>query len=210
MNPFIYLLIALAIATTLGYFKGRKKNRRIGGMIGEAAEKILTPEKKEYVNIGGTLGHNFTYTLDKPFTEAKGTFTLLPRHSVLYLPLSLLITRHDRFYLHLFSSRELQGEGHIIAKKYYPKMRVDIKGIDKLKRDTAQTREGEFILLWDNPHLEAKMRTLLEDTEGIDTLLHFCCYRDNRVFFIHSIPKEPQLEQLLKGIYQKLPEFIKK
>ncbi|WP_319416851.1 hypothetical protein [Marispirochaeta aestuarii] len=210
MNSLIYLLIALAVATTLGYYKGRKKNREIGGMIGTVTEEILSPREKEYVNIGGTLGHNFTYQLDPPFKEAKGTFTLLPRHSVLYLPLSLLITRHDRYYLHIYSSRELQGECHIIAKRYFPKMRVDIKGIDKLKRDTVQTREGEFILLWDNPRLEAKMRTLIENTEGIDTLLHFCCYRDNKVFFIHSIPREPRFRQLLSGIYAGLPEFMKK
>jgi hypothetical protein len=204
MNPYIYLLIALAFATTLGYLAGKEKNKAIGKMIGAAAEKVLAPEDTEYINIGGVLGHNFTYKLNAPFTEAKGTFTLLPRHSVLYIPLSLLISRHDRFYLHLFT----EGEGHIIAEKYYPKMRVDIAGVEKLKRDTATSGEKRFIILYDNPRLEKNLRTLLENIEGTEHLLHFCCYRGNSNFFIHVIPKAATLEPLLDGIYRQLPEMM--
>ncbi len=210
MNPYIYLLIALAFATTLGYLVGKEKNKAIGKMIGDAAEKTLAPEDTEYINIGGVLGHNFTYKLNPPFTEAKGTFTLLPRHSVLYIPLSLLISRHDRFYLHLFTDSDLQGEGHIIAEKYYPKMRVDIAGEDKLKRDTLTAGGKNFIILYDNPRLEKSLRALLESLENTGHLLHFCCYRGNRNFFIHVIPKAETLEPLLSGIYRQLPEMMKK
>jgi hypothetical protein len=209
MNPLIYLLIALAVATTIGYFNGRKTNRLLGALIGATSEKVLDPSETEYVNIGGTLGYNFTFKLTDPFTEAKGTFTLLPRHSILYLPLSFLITRHDRLYLNIFTGKKLMGEGHIIDSAYFPKMRVDIKGIEKLKRDTGRAGRKEFILLTDNPHLEQKLRALLAETEGTEDLLHFCCYSDNRTFFIHAVPKVPSLEPLLAGIRGKLPGMIR-
>jgi hypothetical protein len=210
MNPSIYLLIALAFATTLGYLSGKRKNKALGEMVGQEAEELLKPRETEYVNIGGVMGHNFTFKLDDPFTEAKGTFTLLPRHSILYLPLSLLISRHDRFYLTLFSHRDLLGEGHIIAEKYFPKMRVDIAGMDKLKRSRFSRDGIAFILLYDNPHLEKKLTALLEEAPSLEHLLHFCCYGNNRNFFIHLIPRKETLKPTLEGIYRQLPEMMKK
>lgn len=211
MNPYIYLLIALAFATTLGYLAGREKNRKIGRMIGSAAEKVLQPAETEYINIGGALGHNFTFGMKSPYTEAKGTFTLLPRHSVLYLPFSLLISRHDRFYLHLFTEVDLLGEGHIIAEKYFPKMRVDIAGMERLKRERMSAGGCAFILLYDNPHLLKRLRLLLEEIAEPEAgdLLHFCCYRDNRNFFIHLIPRAATIEPLLKALFRQLPGMMK-
>jgi len=209
MNSYIYLLIALAFATTLGYLSGKKKNKRLGEMVGSSVEDILQPEETEYVNIGGVMGHNFTFKLKAPFTEAKGTFTLLPRHSILYLPLSLLISRHDRFYLTLFAARDLLGEGHIIAEKYFPKMRVDIAGMEKLKKTSFQKEGKNFIILFDNPHLEKRLTALLEETVTTEDLLHFCCYGKNRNFFIHVIPRKHTLASLLEGIYQQLPGMMK-
>ena len=209
MNPNIYLLIALAFATTLGYMVGKKKNKALGEMVGRTVEELLAPKETEYVNIGGVMGHNFTFALREPFTEAKGTFTLLPRHSILYLPLSLLISRHDRFYLTIFSKKELLGEGHIIAEKYFPKMRVDITGMEKLKRTTFIKDGISFIILFDNPHLEKKLTGLLEESATAQHLLHFCCYGNNRNFFIHLIPRKETLEPLLSGIVRKLPGMMK-
>ncbi|ADK82074.1 hypothetical protein [Sediminispirochaeta smaragdinae] len=209
MNSYIYLLIALAFATSMGYLHGRKRNKQLSVMIGEVCERLLKPKDTTYVNIGGVLGHNFTYQLEEPFSQAKGTFTLLPRHSLLYLPFSFLITRYDRFYLHIFTTRQLKGEAHIIAKRYFPKMRVDIAGIETLKREEFEIEGRQFILLWDNPKLEPMMKALLESSEGIEDLLHFCCYRDNNNFFIHAVPKEQSLAGLLAGIYNVLPSMMK-
>lgn len=209
MNPVIYLLIALAFGTTLGYMSGKKKNKLLGETIGRTVEDLLNPVKTEYVNIGGVMGHNFTFALKTPFTEAKGTFTLLPRHSILYLPLSLLISRHDRFYLNLFTEKDLLGEGHIIAEKYFPRMRVDIAGVDKLRKATVLKDNISFILLFDNPHLEKRLTGLLEDTPMVKDLLHFCCYGKNKNFFIHLIPRKETLAPLMEGIYRHLPEMMK-
>ena len=209
MNPVVYLLIALAFATTLGYMSGKKKNKLLGEMIGRRVEEILNPEETEYVNIGGVMGHNFTFTLKAPFTEAKGTFTLLPRHSVLYLPLSLIISRHDRFYLTLFTAADLLGEGNILAEKYFPRMRVDIAGIEKLKKTTVSKDGHDFILLFDNPHLEERLTGLLEGISEVKDLLHFCCYGKNRNFFIHLVPRKESLAPLLAGIYRHLPTMMK-
>ena len=113
MEPYITPLILLALVTTGGYFWGRKKNRWIGAWIARETEAALQPRETEYVNIGGCIGYHLTYALAAPFREAKGTFALLPRHSLLYLPISFLIRRHDRFFLQLFTDERLPGEAHI-------------------------------------------------------------------------------------------------
>jgi len=96
-NYLLFAIAALGVATTIQYFFGLKKNRWLGKTMSVQAENLLAPKNKEYVNIGGAIGHNFTYKLREPWKEAKGTFTLFPRHSLLYMPFSLLIGGSDRF-----------------------------------------------------------------------------------------------------------------
>ena len=92
MNPFLLAgIIALAIAATGAYFFGRRKNKALAGIMSKEAEKVLHAKSTEYVNIGGSIGYNFTYKLPEPWTEAKGTMTFMPRQSLLYVPFSYLI-----------------------------------------------------------------------------------------------------------------------
>ena len=135
MEPYILPLILLALCTTAGYFWGRKKNRWIGAWIARETEAALQPRETTYVNIGGCIGYHFTYALAAPFREAKGTFALLPRHSLLYLPISFLIRRHDRLYLQLFTDERLPGEAHILREDYYQKEKDRIAGAEAMRRD---------------------------------------------------------------------------
>ena len=67
-----------------------------------ALEELLKPGNTNYVNIGGSIGYNFAYSLSGDWTKAKGTMTLNARHSLLYLPFSLLLGVRDRFYVNIF------------------------------------------------------------------------------------------------------------
>jgi hypothetical protein len=88
-------------------------------------------------------------------------------------------------------------------------MRVDIAGIEKLKKTAVSKAGHNFILLFDNPHLEERLTVLLEDTTEVRDLLHFCCYGKNRNFFIHLVPRKESLVPLLEGIYRHLPSMMK-
>lgn len=206
----IYLLpiIILALITTLGYFRGRKKNRWISGWIGKECEQVLKPKKSEYVNIGGTIGYNFTYTLSTPLKEAKGTFTLLPRQSVLYFPISLLISRHDRFYLHIYAAKKLLGEGHIIRESYLPKMRVQIAGIESMKRDVVIRGGQRYVVLWKQSVLEQPLKRLLNEFAYPEDLLHFCSYKDTKAFFFYLIPRNNHIASHLKAFSKSLDAFL--
>ncbi len=211
MPVYVYILIILALAATYGYFRGRKKNQWMCGWISRELEDVLKPRDKDYVNIGGTIGYNFTYKLRPPLTEAKGTYTLLPRQSILYFPISKLIARHDRFYMNIFVSWKLAGEGHIISEYYFKHMRTPIAGMNKMKRETAEIGGRRFILLWDKGSVSTPLKKLLESLPNPEILLHFCCYRDNNTFFLHLVPKsQASFGALLRAFYERMEGFTQK
>jgi hypothetical protein len=199
VEPYILPLIVLALVTTAGYFWGRKKNRWIGGWISKETEAALHPEDTRYVNIGGTIGYHFTYALKSPFKEAKGTFSLLPRQSILYLPLSLLIRRHDRFYLQIYTDRELLGEGHILQEDYYHKDRGRIIGGERMRQERILIGGKPYVLLCDDRKLEQPLKRFAEGVVGGGGhFMHFCCYPQNRNFFLYLAPVQGQVEPLLR------------
>jgi len=209
VEPYIVPLILLALVTTGGYFWGRKKNRWIGAWIARETEAALRPKETEYVNIGGCIGYHFTYALAAPFREAKGTFTLLPRHSLLYLPISFLIRRHDRFYLQIFTDERLPGEGHILREDYYLKDKDRIAGAEAMRRDRVVIGTKAYVLLWKHSGLDRRLRRLLERLEGRgETLLHVCCYPGNRNFFLYIAPVHGRLEPLLRTAVEELKTWL--
>ncbi|GAB1483870.1 hypothetical protein MASR2M78_26860 [Treponema sp.] len=207
MNLYIFPLIALALFAVLRYFRGNKQNRWLSGCISAETEAILNPKDTNYVNIGGSIGYNFTYQLSAPLKEAKGTFALIPRHSAFYLPVVFLVGGKDRYFLTIYSKEKLIGEGHIIEEKYFSKISETIDGIAKLKRDRVSRGKKNYILLWDNPKLEAKLKELIQTVEQSELLRHFCCFRDNSNFYLFMQPKKDGVTAVLGSIYPQFKKF---
>ncbi|GAB1455442.1 hypothetical protein MASR2M48_07490 [Spirochaetota bacterium] len=99
--------------------------------------------------IGGTIGYNFAYSLSGDWTRAKGTFTLNARHSLLYLPISLLLGIRDRFFVNIFTKNKFKGEAHAVAASYLGKAHID--GVDAMQRRDVRIGEHTFALLWRGP-----------------------------------------------------------
>ncbi|AEJ19796.1 hypothetical protein [Gracilinema caldarium] len=210
MNWYILPLTLLALYAVFTYFRGMKKNKWVSGFIASETEAILKPKNTEYVNIGGAIGYNFTYTLQEPFTTAKGTFALIPRQSAFYMPVVLILGGKDRYYLTIFTSKKLIGEGHIIEARYFNKISKTITGIEKLKQDRIQKGKRTFVLLWDVPKLEEKLHRVLDEAEEYQLLKHFCVYRDNSNFYIFMEPKRHGIEALLGSVYKNVSLFWEK
>jgi hypothetical protein len=210
-SSYIVPVIVLALLTTLVYYRGRKKNRWISAWISREAEEALKPLDTNYVNFGGVIGYNFVYKMKKPFREAKGTFTLLPRHSLFFIPISFLfLSRHDRYYLQLYVEGRLAGEGHIIARSYFSRAARMIIGIEELQKADADCGGKRYILLWKGRGMEESLRRLLSGLRYPQLLLHFCCYSENKNFFLYMKPVRRELGALLESYLPELkPFFIK-
>ena len=207
MSYYVIPLILLALVAVFTYYRGTRKNKWISGFIAKETEAIFKPKDTEYVNIGGAIGYNFTYKMKAPYTEAKGTFTLIPRHSAFYLPVVFMVGGRDRYYLTLFVKEKLAGEGHIIEERYFSKISKTITGIEKFKRDRVEREGKAYVLLWDAPKLEERLKNFLGVAEHPESLKHFCCYRGNSNFYFFIEPKRDEITALLGSLYPELPKF---
>lgn len=135
MNNTIIILALLAGLVSLQYWRGRKINLSIIRRLANELERILQPVEKEYIWIGGYVGVIAEYELKKKeFSGVKATISLLPRHSFLYFPFSLLIGRRDRVYLLIKSGQKLTSRVHLKPGKRARKPAQ----VEDLEHDTVQ------------------------------------------------------------------------
>jgi len=208
MNDFLlFAIIFLGLSATIQYFFGVKKNRWLGKTMSAQAEQVFEPKETEYVNIGGAIGYNFTYKLREPWKEVKGTFTLFPRHSLLYMPISLLIGSSDRYYLNLFTSRKLAGEGHIIEKKHLGKAKIE--GIEEMHKEEIQRNGITFYLFWRHAELKEALLKTLDAMPDPAFLAHFCCFDENKTFFLYLKPPKGNIAGNLKAFMQTCPQYFR-
>ncbi|MGD9938789.1 MAG: hypothetical protein AB7T74_03185 [Clostridia bacterium] len=209
MNPLgLTAIIILAAVATGAYFYGMKKNRWVVGRLSKDIEEVLKPVSTNYVNIGGAIGYNLAYALPAPFTNAKGTITLSPRHSLLYLPFSFLIGVRDRFFINIFTKKKLRGEGHIVEAAYLRRAKID--GIDSMQRQDSRKDNKNFVLLWRGADLSTELDKLLQALPDAARIRHFCAYPETKTFFIYANPLKGQTKDNLEAIFKRLPGFLEK
>lgn len=208
MNNFLlFAIIILGAGATIQYFFGVKKNRWLGKTMSTQAEQIFNPKETVYVNIGGAIGYHFTYKLVEPWKEVKGTFTLFPRHSLLYMPISLLIGSSDRYYLNLYTDRKLVGEGHIIERNHL--RRAKIEGIEEMQKEEIERAGRTFYLYWRYGNLKDVLARTLDAMPDTASLAHFCCFDDNKTFFLYLKPSKGNIAGNLKEFIQICPQYFR-
>ncbi len=89
------LLFVISLILVWGYHWGVKTNRALMSEVAAVLEEALTPECKEYTLLGGVIGFRARYETEKAGT-VRALFTTLPRQSLLYLPVSLMMGQTDR------------------------------------------------------------------------------------------------------------------
>jgi len=207
MNPyFISALVVLAIVSTTAYYLGTKKNKWIVASISKQLEEALKPKSTNYVNIGGVIGYNFSYALPAPYTNAKGTITMSPRHSILYLPVSRLLGVSDRFFVNVFTKKKLKGEAHIVDQRYLRK--ANIAGLESMERRDVEAGGKRFALLWRKADLSASLESALKSVDDPSSLRHFCAYPETGTFFIHLRPKAGRIADTVQALVKRFPEFF--
>jgi hypothetical protein len=209
MNPVLLAgIIALAIAATGAYFFGRRKNKALAGIMSKEAEKALHSRSTEYVNIGGSIGYNFTYKMAEPWTEAKGTMTFIPRQSLLYVPFSYLIGARDRFYINLYTKKKLAGEGHLLSLDYYRKNGGVIDNKDTLTMEDYWAGSKQMVLLYEDPSIARSLKSLADSMVGIERLRHFCVYPANKTIFLFLHPVAGAVGSVLESIMPRMGMFF--
>ncbi len=113
-------LVGVAVASTLQFFRGRRRNIVLLERSVKELEAGLRPVDKNYTVVGLYVGYTAEYRLrDSLVPRAYAAVTTLPRQSLLYLPFSLATRRYDRVYLVYDLSLKPPGEAHLVRKYTY-------------------------------------------------------------------------------------------
>ncbi len=132
----IISIFLLAGALSYGFYWGYKKNLSIMKETAKLLEEYFTPTRKYYTWIGGVVGFEAQYfLLDGRKIHVK--LILVPRHAILYYPISLLLKRRDKLFFRGKLDLSDIDEKHIIKRlangEVVVEMNPNPKDIKKIK-----------------------------------------------------------------------------
>jgi hypothetical protein len=211
-QPIFFLFIGFSVLLTLGYFWGRRSNRRIYRSVFNDLVDVVKPDDRNFTNIGGAVGFHANLFIKKkgtPFSRVDATITLLPRHSWLYLPISKLIRKYDRLFITLYLKRPPVEEAHLIENKYSKFMGSKIENAHLLHHETVKWKDLDFHLYYHSLEMREKMRSFMRTNPSPGIIRHIALVPEQKKGFIFMIPKPDQVARDFARIYHWLPSVIK-
>jgi len=211
-QPIFFLFIGFSFLLTLGYFWGRRSNRRIYQSAFNDLVDVVKPNDQTFTNIGGAVGFHANLFVKKkgtPFSRVDATITLLPRHSWLYLPISKLIRKYDRLFITLYLKKPPSEEAHLIESNYSKFMGSKIDNAHHLHHETVKWKNLDFHLYYSNREMLEKMRSFIKKNPTPGIIRHIALVPEQKKGFIFMIPKPDQVARYFAPIYHWLPSVVK-
>ena len=158
-GPIFFGILLLAGVTVLQFYRGRRKNLEILEKSIRILEEALRPKSKEYTVIGIYVGYHAKYLVDRGgVRELDTTVVLLPRQSLLYIPIAIMTSRFDRLYLVFKLSRAPYAEAHLVRKGYYRLgVKRAIKNFESMVRESVEIRGVRYYLLYTSRSMAEKL-----------------------------------------------------
>ncbi|HOD36601.1 MAG TPA: hypothetical protein PLR20_12345 [Syntrophales bacterium] len=209
-QPLFFLFIAFSLFLSLGYYWGRRRNKNIFLSAFNELVEIVKPDEQKFTNIGGTIGYHANLFIKKkgPVSQVDATITMLPRQSLLYMPISKLIMRHDRLFVTLYLTRTPSGEGHLIEKKYAAFRGPKIINADMLNREEIRWGDLDFILYHENLKIRDQLAKLMKDLPAPGNLRHIALIPREKKGFIFAIPKMKEVGKDFGPVYRWLQKIL--
>ena len=190
-------IVALTIITAVAGFRGQRQNRALAVQIGQILEASFDPIAKEYRNIGGVVGYHLNYDLAPPFKKLQGTLTFLPRHTILYLPISRSLGRRDALHLTVYMEAMPAGEGHLVDAATFRRGWIPIEHVEEMDRVTEVFPGREFVILSYNRLLQDRMKEFAGRLADVPGLRHVGCYGYSNCY---AVLLEPDPATLLSSL----------
>ncbi len=194
---FFALFVAVSLALVAAFYWGVKKNISKAKNVASFLEDAFSPRDQTYTWLGGVIGFYAEY--DVPgFKKVTATLRLVPRHSVLWLPFSLLAGRRDTLEVLFYLNCPVKDEFHIIRKgAYRPRI---------LNKDLYCEDQESGGVLWrlcfSSKRPCGKLKRVVEPVEPM--LLHAALTREKRVLYLRLRAGEPSRLSALKETTKRL------
>ena len=198
------LFVPISFLLGYGYVRGRRKNHAIASSVVRSLEEFYHPEEKRYTNIGGVIGYHIYYRLTGRIERLVGTLTLLPRHAVLYLPISRLLGRTDQLRLTLHTDAIPLGEGHIVEPEALSAGWIFIRDEESLHRQEVSCRGRPLVILSYNPLVAERLNRFLAALQTVEGLSAFTISRLERHYTLVVEPNRANLVELIRGLQDHL------
>lgn len=210
-QPVFYLFIAFTFLLTLGYFWGRKENKRVSLAAFDDLMDVIKPDDRSFTNIGGAIGYHANFFIKKksPISRVDATITLLPRHSWLYFPISKIIRRYDRLFITLYLNHIPPEESHLIEAKYAGFGGPKITNVARLNKEQVKWGKYDFYLYYEGMKMRDHFMKFMDQNPEPGIIRHIAIVPDKKKGFIFMIPEKGQVAQYFAPIYQWLPSVIK-
>ncbi|WP_297071743.1 hypothetical protein [Thermococcus sp.] len=197
------VILVLAGIASLQFYRGRKLNLMLMEHYIKVIKGIVKPEDENYVWLGGYIGFRADYKVNRQnIKKFEFTLTLLPRQSLLYFPVSLVTSRHDKLYVVIRPFNNIRREAHLIQKGYY-RLRPDIENEDLLQKETVRIGSKDYEALFEKRRDMEKLKSLVESLSEPQNIKHISLTPKTNVFYVQMKPEPETISEDVK----KLVEF---
>ena len=205
----IWAVMVLAAVTSIQFYKGRKWNLQLMDHYLRSIEDVIKPEDKDYVWLGGYIGFRASYKVNRGnIRKFEYTLTLLPRHSLLYFPIALLTSRHDKLYIVVKPFANIKREAHLIQKGYY-RLKPDIENEPLLQSEEVEIAGKKYEALFEKRRDMEKLKSLVESMSKPQNIKHVALTPKTNVFYVQMKPEPETVENDVREIMEFLNREIK-
>ncbi len=186
-NIFIFITLLLIG----GYFYGKRKNQLVAARALKKLSNLFEPDDQKIINIGGIVGYHIEMVFSKTrlFQKIEGTITLLPRHTLLYLPVSKLIRKSDRFFIRIFMKTiPVENSARLFEKKFLYKHRNNVLHENRFAKKYIKRGKTEFCYCLENELETAPFEKLLAKIDKPEHLKELSFYPDQKLVELLFIP----------------------
>lgn len=209
-QPVFFLFIAFSCILTIGYFWGRRQNKRVFLAAFNDLVDVVKPDDQTFTNIGGVVGYHANLFIKKrgPISQIDATITLLPRHSWLYMPISKLIMKYDRLFITFYMRHRPPAEAHLIEAKYASFRGPKITNVHRFDREEITWGAYDFYLYYERAEMHDHFMKFIDNNPDPGLVRHIAIVPGQRKCFIFMIPQKGQVKKDLAPIYQWIPSVI--
>lgn len=197
--PLLLLIFLLAAFVTIWFYRGRRRNLYLISSFAKELEGAIKPIDQTYTWLGGYVGFRAEYKLPSPQPQINITLTLLPRHSLLSLPFSLLLLRHDRLYAILPWKTSVPGEAHLVRKGFLsiiPK----IEGVERMVQEKWQSKGVEFDIWYKHSAAKDVIISIIQRLGNPGLIRHLALVPGPNHLYCFMKPQEGEIGKTLKTL----------
>lgn len=210
-QPAFYFFIAATIVLSVAFRWGRKANQAIIHRTFKPLLSILKGRDQQYTNIGGSTGYHIRFkpTALRIVGEVTGTLTLLPRHSLLYLPIPLLTGRRDKLVLSFDFNKKgnkIAGEAHLVTPRQLRRPHSAVDNAELTRRE-LQWGELSYLGFWGNEDSQANMQRLIGLLGDPTSLEHVAIVPSQSRVWLVITPRKNAVARIIAAVATWLDEI---